>query len=254
MTTGIYQIRNKINKKIYIGSAINIARRWNEHIFRLGKQKHGNPHLQSVWDKYGQDNFEFTVLEECEKENLIEREQYYLDILKPKYNICRKAYSCLGVKRTEETRAKMSAARIGKPHMFLAKPYRLMSISKKGKKLSDETKKKLSIARRRRPGIPHTLESRKKISLSLMGRTGRKHSTETKMKISLGNKGKIMSSEAKEKISKANKGRVSPNKGKSMSLEQRNKISKANKGKKRSLEIRLKISVAMKKIRRKKFS
>lgn len=55
--TGIYKITNSINNKIYIGSAINIYRRFVTHNHLLRNNKHFNSHLQSSWNKYKSENF-----------------------------------------------------------------------------------------------------------------------------------------------------------------------------------------------------
>lgn len=62
--SGIYQIRNIINNKIYVGSTVCFKNRWAVHLFLLDRNKHGNSHLQSAWNKYGKDNFIFEILEE----------------------------------------------------------------------------------------------------------------------------------------------------------------------------------------------
>ena len=78
---GIYKITNLENKKFYIGSSKNISQRWAKHKALLRHDKHENPKLQSSWNKYGEENFKFEILEECDLENLLIREQYYLDTL-----------------------------------------------------------------------------------------------------------------------------------------------------------------------------
>lgn len=88
MKTGIYQIRNIINNDSYIGSAKDINRRWQRHKSALKHDHHENTHLQRAWNKYGDKNFMFEILEECLYENLLNREQKYLD-LNPKYNIAK---------------------------------------------------------------------------------------------------------------------------------------------------------------------
>lgn len=60
---GIYKILNKINNKFYIGSSINIRKRFKEHERCLKLGIHSNKHLQSAWDKYGSNNFEFIIIE-----------------------------------------------------------------------------------------------------------------------------------------------------------------------------------------------
>ena len=76
---GIYSITNITNGKIYVGSSNNIERRWREHKNMLKSKKHHSTHLQNAWDKYGEDNFLFEILEECNENILLKREQYYID-------------------------------------------------------------------------------------------------------------------------------------------------------------------------------
>lgn len=81
--SGIYSITNKVNKKRYIGSSKNIHLRWDQdHVPSLNNGTHENRHLQSAWNKYGSDNFEFTVVEPCCKNFFLEREGYYIELHK----------------------------------------------------------------------------------------------------------------------------------------------------------------------------
>ena len=119
MKSGIYKILNKINGKFYIGSAVNLERRWKKHKYELNTQTHVNPYLQKAWNKYWNISFELIVLEYCEKDKLLEREQYWLDFTKCYddkigYNILKFSASTFGSKRTDETKAKMSAWQIGR--------------------------------------------------------------------------------------------------------------------------------------------
>ena len=101
--SGIYQIKNKINNKSYIGSSSRLKFRWKRHLTDLKCNVHHSLALQRAFHKYGYDNFEFIILENCKENKLIEREQYYLDNLLPEYNICKIAGNCAGVKNTKET-------------------------------------------------------------------------------------------------------------------------------------------------------
>lgn len=76
---GIYKIENMVNNKSYIGSSNNIERRWRQHINLLNNNEHHSIKLQRAWNKYGQDNFKFEILEECEVEKLLYLEQFYID-------------------------------------------------------------------------------------------------------------------------------------------------------------------------------
>jgi group I intron endonuclease len=96
---GIYKITNKINGRIYVGSAKTFRARWGQHIYSLRNQKHQNKFLQADFNKSGEDAFVFEVLEVIEgaKEVRLEREQCYINeaLKTPKkcYNLNKKASS-----------------------------------------------------------------------------------------------------------------------------------------------------------------
>lgn len=113
MDSGIYQIKNLLNGKVYIGSAVNLRSRWSGHRSRLGKGRHHSRHLQSSWDKNGPEAFEFSVLEYCEAGVLLEREQLFLDSRRPEFNICPTAGNSLGRRHSAETKQKISARKAG---------------------------------------------------------------------------------------------------------------------------------------------
>ena len=93
-TSGIYEIRNKINGKVYIGSAIRFSERKSRHWAMLRGGYHYNKHLQSAWNKYGEDSFEFNVLLLCDRSSLTSYENMFLtDVLINKYNIALDATS-----------------------------------------------------------------------------------------------------------------------------------------------------------------
>lgn len=80
LNAGIYAIENVINDTVYLGQAIDVEKRWRQHVLGLNKRTHFNRLLQADWNKYGQAAFKFSVLEYCAVETLTEREQHYLDI------------------------------------------------------------------------------------------------------------------------------------------------------------------------------
>lgn len=136
MKSGIYKILNLVNSKFYIGSAIDFKIRFYKHKYELLKKSHRNSHLLRAWDKYGETNFEFIIIEYIEnatKEKLLEREQFYLDTLKPEYNLNPTAGSALGTKHSEKTKSQM---RKPKPQGFAEQ----VSIRMKNYKCSEETK------------------------------------------------------------------------------------------------------------------
>jgi group I intron endonuclease len=73
MISGIYQIKNLKNNKIYIGSSKNIKERFLQHKYNLKNNKHCNPILQNSWNKYGEENFEFIIIEIINNTLLIEK-------------------------------------------------------------------------------------------------------------------------------------------------------------------------------------
>jgi group I intron endonuclease len=111
MKTGIYKITNCVTGDFYVGSAVSILLRFSIHRSKLRKKYHDNLHFQSSWNKYGEDAFVFEIVEECNKEKLIEREQFYIDTLKPTINKRIVAYSNIGISLSKETRYKLSESR-----------------------------------------------------------------------------------------------------------------------------------------------
>lgn len=174
MTTsisGMYQIRNLVNDNRYIGSAKDIYKRWSIHACQLNKNKHHSEYLQRSWSKYGADCFEFSIIEACSITKLIVREQYYINLYQPVYNIAKIAGSSLGTKRSDESRAKMSAKRkLSTPRKQTLEERLKRSLSVLGHKLSQETKDKISSALIGRSpskgfsGHKHTEESKAKTS------------------------------------------------------------------------------------------
>lgn len=102
MISGIYLISSLHNNKYYVGQAINIKRRFNEHLSKLRTDKHYSKYLQRHFNKYGESDLVFSILEIVDnpnKYNLSEREQYWIDTLKPEFNYCVVVNSNLHTKR-----------------------------------------------------------------------------------------------------------------------------------------------------------
>lgn len=82
MGCGIYTITNKINGNVYVGSSKNIHQRFKNHKSELNRGVHANSRLLRAWNKYGEDNFIFAVVEACDEADRFRVEQKYLDIAK----------------------------------------------------------------------------------------------------------------------------------------------------------------------------
>lgn len=82
MQQGIYKITNRINRKIYIGSSINISKRLKEHLRCLLRNTHRNSKLQNAVNKYGIENFDFSVLSlqpNISRDDLLELEEFIIN-------------------------------------------------------------------------------------------------------------------------------------------------------------------------------
>lgn len=103
--TGVYKITNPTNQEFYIGSAAtSFYKRFINHRRLLYHKTNPCTFLQNAYNKHKDVNFTFEVLEVCSKELCVQREQHYIDILKPKYNLCKNAASSLGRKPTKAQR------------------------------------------------------------------------------------------------------------------------------------------------------
>lgn len=90
MKSCIYKITNTVDNKCYIGSAKNIVYRWRRHKQLLRKNMYHSILLQRAWNKHKSDSFKFNIIENVEDvKQLVPKEQYYLDLLHPDYNICK---------------------------------------------------------------------------------------------------------------------------------------------------------------------
>lgn len=113
-TSGVYEIVNIVNGHRYIGSSMEMDRRWRRHKNYLNKSIHHCLHLQNSWNKHGENVFIFRILLLCENFELLRYEQFFLDTYKPEYNKAIFAGSpTRGMKMSNETKAKMSKALLG---------------------------------------------------------------------------------------------------------------------------------------------
>jgi group I intron endonuclease len=177
---GIYEIVNLVNGKKYVGRSIKLDKRKARHFRELRENRHGlrnkngilkgeRDHLQRAFNKYGEEAFEWRILEYCEKEYIVEREQYYIDL----YHAADFEYGYNINPRADKNPVQK-------------------------KKHSEETKELMRIKATNRKHTPETKEKLRKI------KTGQKHTKETKKKLSEMGKGRVFSEEHKEKLRKPN--------------------------------------------------
>jgi group I intron endonuclease len=146
---GVYALICRVTNKNYVGGSVNLAHRLLDYMQPAYLAKQANRPIVRAIVKYGVVNFAFIVLETCNPSETLTREQYWLDLLNPDYNLCRKAGSTLGVPLSVEAKAKLSTAHLGKTHTLETR--RLMSETRKGsnaywygKMHSEETKAKIA--------------------------------------------------------------------------------------------------------------
>jgi group I intron endonuclease len=106
----IYKITNTLTGDLYVGSSQNFIKRYYTHVNHIRVNKKSCTLLIRAVNKYGEQNFKLEILEECDPKCLLNREQFYLDNLFPKYNIAKIAGSNLGIKRSKEVKLKKSLA------------------------------------------------------------------------------------------------------------------------------------------------
>jgi group I intron endonuclease len=151
MNNGIYTITNKVTNKIYIGRAIDFYNRESTHFSLLKYNKHTNLYLQEDFNHYGEENFIFEILEECNENFMASQENYWCNMLnthdrKYGYNIAptspdkeirrnkesieRARLKQIGQKRSEECKNRLRIAKLNQSE----ETKRKISESHKGKK------------------------------------------------------------------------------------------------------------------------
>lgn len=153
----VYKIENKITGKVYIGSTNDFYRRKHEHFWELMNKSHHSIKLQSDYDKYGEENFSMSIIEECEDSIRLDREQHYIDL----YDAANKGYN------TSDSAYFSKAGfctmdKDGENNPFY------------GKHHSEETRQKLretwELTREERSGFTHSEETKDKIRKTKIGK------------------------------------------------------------------------------------
>jgi len=292
---GIYGIRNTVNGKWYIGQSSNLEKRIRRHFSSLRGNRHYNLHLQRAFGVYEESAFEWKILEECSEDNIDDRERTWIAFYKSDqkefgYNDQSGGHA---MKRySEESRRKMSLSHIGKISPYrgikrsevtrqkISEALRVLALSGRppshtGKKHSEETKRRISLAKK---GVKVSDKERERISIMNAARRGVKRSEATRLKISQSIKGVPFSEERRLALSKSRKGKAPTEaqlenlrkmsakiRGRPMPEEQKRlislarmgsrnteeskrKMSEIKKGRKHSEETKLKMSISHKKL------
>ena len=233
---GVYKLTNKLNDRVYIGSAKEFKNRWKEHARSLKLGKHHNRFLQADYNKCGPEAFSFSILEIVEGDKLARTtaEQKYVnetyDHGDQCYNLHKDTISYQGKRQAclEETKKKISDANSGRVYSPEAleniREAARKRIGSSNDKVSGEAwrerdpevyekmvalgklmaQKNLEKVKAKLTGIPLTDEHRKKLSEA---HKGHKHSEETRKKMSEAQRKRKLSEETKKKISEGHKRR-----------------------------------------------
>jgi group I intron endonuclease len=180
---GIYNIVNLVNGKRYVGYTENLRHRKSQHKSSAKRLDINNYHLLAAYKKYGIENFKFEILEECEPESLVVREDYWTTKLGS--HLRTHGYN---IKPTGTKSAHAIESRIK------------MSLKNKGRIKSEAERRNISKALKGRKLTKEWIEK------MVSSRKGYKHSEDAKSKISKGNSGKIRTEECRRSISIRQKG------------------------------------------------
>lgn len=150
--SGIYMLTNKLNNKIYIGQSSDISHRFKNYLNPSYLEKSTSKKISRALLKYKYYNFSLTILEYCEKSNLLIRENFYINQLNPQYNIKKIAVNSLNSKQTEETTKIMSLTKIKQKNVLSVKSHKkssieLMRLKALDRKYSKDIKLKINVVR-----------------------------------------------------------------------------------------------------------
>ena len=168
--SGIYCIENITTNKKYIGQSTDINDRWRKHISELNHNSHHNDYLQKAWNKYGEDDFEFYILEYCNEDELDEKENYYInfyDTIDRKYGYNLKSGGQAHCHHTEEVKNKISES--NKKAYQNQELRELRSINALKQWANPNIKEKIMGSNNGMYGKHHNEETRQKISKNRSG-------------------------------------------------------------------------------------
>ena len=198
---GIYKITHRESGKAYVGLSINVCARWRQH--KSFAKYGGKSAIHSAMLKYGPDAFSFEVLEECDKSLLEDRERHWIAELKTAvsgYNLTLGGESNKEV--SEETKKKLSLAHLGKKQSDATKEKRAAKI--RGiKRTPEQNAAKSALMKGIGKGRKLSPEVIKKIGKPFLGK---KHSEDSKAKMSEAKKGKIFTDEHRKNLSESHFG------------------------------------------------
>lgn len=234
--SGIYIIDSFETEKLYIGSSVDLSKRtWDDHYHALNNNRHVNKFLQNHANKYGIKDLAFYIVGICEKDQLNELEQWYLNNIDKEiqFNIETVAGNPMIGKsnpmNNPESRRKLSEAHLGK--VISEKSRMRMSKAQKGKKLTQKQKQALSQNNKKGSDNPSY---------------GKKMTEKQKQKMSEAHKGKKLPKQTRRRMSESRKGENHPMYGKNHSEETKQVLSDQNEGKRLSPETRRKMSEGQK--------
>lgn len=180
-SAGIYAIVNMATGERYIGGTTNIRQRWHTHRSKLLKNQSTHTKLQSAWSQWGEEAFRVIVLEYVDnKDDLITREQFYLDTYRPEYNTRLSADNSIAIPLSSESRERVNQ-------------------KIRGRQFTAEHKEKI---RQALTGQTRTPEQRAHI------KAGKANvSDETRQKLSAAKKGRALPAEILQAAAQANRGK-----------------------------------------------
>lgn len=203
LESGIYCIIHRDSLMCYVGSSVDMGRRRRTH--SLNAKKGSLTYVHRMIREFGENAFDFEVLEYCDKYKLVERETFWIKFLNAAsiegMNTLKNPSSCYdyGKSYSEVTRQRLREAVLGKPRSQEIRDK--ISASSKGKKKTPEHVEKV-----RQSQINKVITEEQRVKMSI-AQTGRKHTPEHIQKVINSRLGKPLSEAHKEKLRVVNTGR-----------------------------------------------